>query len=330
MKDLHPSLLAAALSLAGPAPDASWGAWRAWRDQADIQALSWPEIQFLPLLHGPRLHAWLANDEAAGVLRGIVRRAWAEAQVRLALAQDLSEMLARAGCGPVTMTGSAGLHLRNRPRNAIRPISGIELLISRDSLHDAAELAMGQGWQLYGEMPAGEALDWCRQISLHRDGASLLLQWRVLNVPPDLARGCEAEFLRSVETIEVQGCAWRILDATHALLEALAKTAAPNEADTIPWQADCALLLHEGIDWERCRLLAQTYHPSAFDRLANLRELGLAVPALLPALAPGLGQDMARETVSRAPMRHYAAGLRRWVRRARKGARRLLPAGERV
>jgi len=318
MKPLHPLLLAAALR---ESDIEAYAAWKQWRDQVDIQNLSWSEIQFLPVLNGSRLNAWLASDEAAGLLKGIVRRAWTEAQVRVALARKIATQLDHAACGPVVILGSAGLHLRSSSRtsvDAIRPVSLVELMISRGALERSLFALQAHGWQLYGEVPSGEGLDWCTHIPLHRNGAHLHLCWRAIDLPADLTDACEEEFLAAFQP-GADGGSYGVLQATYAFLTAITRSA-PNEVDPLPWQMDCALLLQEEIDWIVWSRIAAAYSRPAFERLSELYSLGLAVPLLSPPrpTGPTLWQCVI--------IIHHAvrSACHRWLQRARYRARRLL------
>ena len=96
-------LLRAALSEDDAEAHAAWRSWRGSGDVQQLSYLSWPALQLIPLLNGPRFHEWLAGDPDAGILQGIVRRAWTEAQVRLALAQEAAAQLEQAGCHAVVL-----------------------------------------------------------------------------------------------------------------------------------------------------------------------------------------------------------------------------------
>lgn len=253
-------------------------AWKAWRSSVDIQHLTWSEIQILPLLSGPRLEFWLADDPAAGVLLGIVRRAWSEAQVRLGSARDVVRCLDQAGCGPVTLTGAVGTHLRNVQNTAIRPILELRMLISRRQLVQARCALEAEGWQLVGEVISGPWLDKRTHVVYSRNGARLCLYWRMLQVDIRRAAACEREFLAQHLSVEAIGSSFRILTAEHALLEALG--AREETVDALAWQAEASLICRGGIDWRRWTLLAARYQPDVFERIPEMRALGIDVPEL--------------------------------------------------
>jgi hypothetical protein len=252
--------------------------WQAWRDSVDIEHLTWPELQILPILNGPRMEEWLADDPAGGVLKGIVRRAWSEAQVRLGLAREAANCLKQAGCGSVTMIGAVGANLRSLGSTAIRPILELRMLVSRHDLALAGAALEAEGWQPRDRIPTGDWLDRMTYVLYNRNGTRLYLHWRVLQVDARRVAACEREFLSEQQVVEAIGTEFRILSRGQALLEAL--TERTDTMDALAWQADAALLCREPIDWARWSTLATRYQPRAFERLPELRAMGLDVPEL--------------------------------------------------
>ena len=73
----------------------------------------------------------------------------------------------------------------------------------------------------------------------------------------------------------------------------------------IPWQVDASLVALTAHQWEHFRELAACYAPAAFDRLAELRQAGMPVPAMrLPSRwasrVEALAHGVARSLVTRA------------------------------
>jgi hypothetical protein len=274
-----PLLLRAALS---EDESEAHAAWRSWRGSGDVQHISWPALQLIPLLNGPRFHDWLAGDPDAGILQGIVRRAWTEAQVRLALAHEAAAQLERTGCDPVVLIGPAAVYLRtlcNR-RAGVRPISEIRLLIGRPALPAAANALQAAGWKLQGELPAPKALDWSMFTSFSQNGVALYLHWRALPVSGAEAPRCEREFLAHHEVLEARAMSFRVLACGHALLAALAGRTASGDADVVPWQVDAALIPRDEIVWNDWSRLASAFGGEAIGKLAELRALGVSLPKI--------------------------------------------------
>lgn len=268
-------------------------AWKAWRASVDIEHLTWPEMQVLPLLNGPRFEEWLAGDPAAGILKGIVRRAWSEAQFRLGTAREVVACLTSVGCDPVTVTGALGAYLRTlksgSESTAIRPVLELRVLVPRLHLPLAGAALEAEGWRPRDKLPTHDWLDRMSFVLYNRNGTRLYLHWRLLNVEARHA-ACEREFLSDHRTVDAIGTAFRILSPCDALLETLAER--PETVDALAWQADAALVLRNGepIDWRRWSALAVRYQPGVFDRLPEIRALGLAIPQLSPPRVQNLGQ----------------------------------------
>jgi hypothetical protein len=275
-----PADAAPLLAALNPDRTLATAAWQVWRRSVDIQHLTWPEMQILPLLNGPRLDEWLADDPAAGIIKGIVRRAWSEAQVRLGMARDVIACLRLAACTPVTLIGAAGAYLRCLDTSAIRPILELRILIPRWHLPLAAAVLEAEGWQPRDSHPEGEWLERRSHILYDRNGSRLYLHWRVLEVQPRRAAACEREFLILHNDIEAIGTLFRTLTPADALLEALCGHS--ESVDVLAWQAEAALILNSnapgGIDWPRFRRIAACLRPGILDRLAELRALGCEIP----------------------------------------------------
>lgn len=310
MSDESISLLLRAISNSDSQATA---AWRQWRDSVDIQHLTWTEMQMLAILNGPRFDAWLTNDAESGILRGILRRAWSEAQIRLALAREVAEALALAGCESVTHIGAVGAYLRNFDSPSIRPILEIRLLIPRGELAIAAKALRAQGWQSDFEVPTGEDLDWNTSMYFSRNGAGLFLHWGVLRVRADRAIACEEEFLSEYRIVEAIGTRFQLLTPEHALLEALSEK--DTSVDVVPWQADAALLLRGPIDWDRWAALAAAFQRTAFERIPELQAMGFAIPELrIPPIevAPVVPTELSLLVRAVRAGKHSA---HRWARR---------------
>jgi hypothetical protein len=270
------SLLIRAIAM--PEPEAC-AAWRKWRAAVDIDQLRGEELQVIPAL-GERLTGWLRDDPAAARFRGIVRRAWTETQLRLGTLRSITAGLEEAGCGPVLVTGSPAICLLNRLPDSIRPIADIRITVSRGSIPVAAEVIQAAGWRLSGELPAAKSLDWVDVLFFSRPDVNLMLQWRVLPAPPEKAAVVEAEFLAHSQRIDSGGVLLRTPGPEHALLAALCGRH-DFDGDEVPWQVDAALLPLDGIVWQRWSELAEMLAPEAFDRLEQMRQLGLAAPRMV-------------------------------------------------
>ena len=251
--------------------DTAAAAWRQWRREVDVQKLSWSALHLLPILGHDQLQPWLASDPDAGILMGIVRRGWTEAQLRRQVLQESTGRLAAGGVRPVTVVGPSAVFLRNQRPGSVRPLTQIHLAVPRHQQAAARRLLQNSGWLLEGTAPEPKALDWVSHTNFLRNGIPLKLLWRHLPVAPWRARRCEADMFASAEPV---------MPAEHLMLSILAPTTAGDSL--IPWQVDASLVSLTTHQWESFRELAACYAAAAFDRLAELRQAGMPVPAMRP------------------------------------------------
>ena len=249
--------------------DAAAAAWRQWRREDDVQKLSWSAIHLLPVLGHDQLQPWLADDPDAGILMGIVRRGWAEAQLRRQVLQECTAKLEAGGVGPVMVAGPSAVFLQNQRPGSVRPLTAIHLAVPRHQQAAARQLLQNSGWLLEGIAPEPKALDWVSHTNFLRNGIPLKLLWRHLPVAPWRARRCEADLFANAEPV---------MPAEHLMLSLLTPITAGNLL--IPWQVDASLVALTAHQWESFRELAACYAPAAFERLADLRQAGMPVPAM--------------------------------------------------
>lgn len=269
------SLLIHALSL--PEPRA-YKAWQNWRASVNIDALEPEDFHVIPVLGG-RLSNWLNDDPAAGVFRGILRRAWTENQIRLRSARSVASLLEQGGCGPVFAAASLASCLLNQLPNSIRPLSDVRLAVCRQVLPQAWQILQKAGWKLTGEFPDAAGLDWCTAVHFSQGGLGLLLHWRFLPAPPHLAIAAEEEFFACSQSVDCLGFSLQVPGPEHALLTALCARH-DSDADPVPWQVDAALVPLNRINWKIWTSLADRFAPEAFDRLKQMRAIGLIAPRI--------------------------------------------------
>lgn len=246
-------------------------AWRQWRREVDVQKLSWSALHLLPVLGHDQLQPWLVGDPDAGILMGIVRRGWTEAQMRRQVLQECTASLEAGGVGPVMVAGPSAVFLRNQRPGSVRPLTAIHLALPRHQQAAARHLLQNSGWLLEGTALEPKALDWVSHTSFLRNGIPLKLLWRHLPVAPWRAHCCEAALFANAEPV---------MPAEHLMLSLLAPG---NAGDTlIPWLVDASLVSLTTHQWESFRELAACYAPAVFDRLAELRQAGTPVPAMRP------------------------------------------------
>jgi len=258
-------------AILAPSADAAAAAWRQWRREVDVQKLSWSTLHLLPVLGHDQLQPWLVGDPDAGILMGIVRRGWTEAQMRGQVLQECTGMLEAGGVGPVMVAGPSAVFLCNHRLGSVRPLTAIHLAVPRHQLAAAGQILQASGWVLEGTAPESKALDWVRHTTFLRNGIPLKILWRHLPVAPWRARRCEANLFANAE---------RVMPAEHLMLSLLAPVHTGDSL--IPWQIDASLIRLTAHQWEHFRELATCYAPTVFDRLAELRHAGMPVPVMRP------------------------------------------------
>ena len=258
-------------AILAPSAAAAAAAWRQWRREVDVQKLSWSALHLLPVLGHDQLQPWLAGDPDAGILMGIVRRGWTEAQLRRQILLECTGVLEAGGVGPVMVAGPSAAFLRNQRPGSVRALTAIHLAVPRHQQAAARQLLQNSGWLLEGVAPEPKALDWVSHTNFLRTGIPLKLLWRHLPVAPWRARRCEADLFGNAELV---------MPAEHLMLSILSPTTAGDPL--IPWQVDASLVPLTAHQWEHFRELAACYAPAAFDRLEELRKAGLPVPTMRP------------------------------------------------
>jgi hypothetical protein len=256
-------------AILAPSAAAAAVAWRQWRREVDVQKLSWSALHLLPVLGQQQLQPWLASDPDAGILMGIVRRGWTEAQLRRQVLQECTGLLEAGSVGPVMVAGPSAVFLRNQRPGSVRPLTAIHLAVPRHQQAAARQLLQNSGWLLEGTTPEPKALDWVSQTTFLRNGIPLKLLWRHLPVAPWRARRCEADLFANAEPV---------MPAEHLMLSILAPITTGDPL--IPWLVDASLAPLTPHQWESFQELAACYAPAAFDRLVELRKAGSPVPAM--------------------------------------------------
>ena len=270
-------------AIMAPSADTAAAKWQRWRREVDVQKLSWSALHLLPVLGQQQLQPWLVGDPDAGILMGIVRRAWTEAQMRRQVLKDCTGLLEASGVGPVMVAGPSAVFLRNQRPGSVRPLTAIHLAVPRNQQAAASQLLQASGWLLEGAAPETKALGWVSHTNFLRNGIPLKLLWRHLPVAPWRARRCEADLFANAELV---------MPAEHLMLSLLGTETAGDSL--IPWQADVSLVPLTAQQWESFRELATCYAPAAFDRLAELRRAGVLVPAMrLPSRWAGRVESLA-------------------------------------
>jgi len=262
-------------------------AWRQWRAGLELDAMTYECQQTLPAL-AACLPQWLAGDDAAARIQGIVKMAWSRNQVRLHIAAELRNRLFQAGITPVIATGPLAWALITREEGAIRTIPDINLLIRRKHVFNAVSALQRDGWAITSPEPNQDTLIWSSNLGFTKGDSTLHLQWRLISGTVAEAEKFESAMLALPRTQAWKGHELQVLSPEAELLHRL--TDRPNW-DPVPWQADVLMMPLAEVHWNRFRTLATTFAASfkpvdVLERLMALkREWQLPIPEIAPMRA---------------------------------------------
>jgi hypothetical protein len=284
-------------------------AWLLWRAGLDLDALSYECQQTLPAL-GACLHRWLAGDDCAARIQGIVKMAWSRNQVRLHKAAELHETLLGASVAPVAIIGPLAWALLVREEGSIRTIPDLKLLIPRDRVLKAVPALENQGWELHSPSPDSNTLDWSSNLAFIKDEITFHLHWRLFPTSAVKAIEFENVLMEKLRPVVWNGHEFRALSLEAELLHRL--TDRPPW-DPVPWQADVFMMPFVGVDWNRLRKLADRFASffEPVDPIGRLMELRRDWQLPIPEMALPRGRALPKV---RAPSRLKLAKLRAWGR----------------
>jgi hypothetical protein len=263
---------------------AAAAAWRRWRGELDIDAMSYGCLQLLPVV-AASLPRWLAGDASAARFQGIVKMVWSRNQVRLHKAAELHGALLRASVAPVLLIGPIAWSLLTREEGAIRSIPNITLMIPRRHVADAISALGRDGWELCSELPGSEALDWSCHVPMTKGDETLHLHWRLFRASEREMIGCEWAFLERHRTMVWNRYEFQVPSAETDLMHRLTDRPA---WDPVPWQADVLMTSFASVDWPRFRKLVVRFSPllEPVDVLRRLMELRRDWRLPIPEIAP--------------------------------------------
>lgn len=266
--------------------------WRRWRRSTDIDCIEWRHALMVPMVREGLLQRLVDGDPDAPRLTGLVRRAWTYGTTRASTARELVARLADAGIGPVIIGGSLAAFLHRGATGPIRPVTDIVLLMPRHHVDRAIAALREMGWVPEGAAPKRKAYGWtaCATMRLGKD--TLRVGWRHVGTPPWRSRAAErALFAQPCEILPIEALLLSRLSAGGAW------------PDSLPWQADVALLAARSPDWDSLYRDAARFAP---DALGRLRELSGAVPGVVRGI-PSAG---ALPLIERALWRSARAAIR--------------------
>jgi len=246
-------------------------AWRTWRSGIDIESIQWRHALMVPMVREGLLQRLIAGDEAAPILYGLVRRAWTQGTMRATIARELADSLVAAGIGPVMIGGAVAAFLQRDASGPIRPVTDIVLLLPRERVQDALRRLHELKWEASGTPLRPAAYSWTTIVTLHKGKEILRIGWRHVGTPPWRAIAAERELFATPR---------EVLPIESLILSRLSEHGA--WPDTLPWQADVALLASRPVSWDVTFREAGVWAPNVLRRLRDLRGAVAALPREIP------------------------------------------------
>jgi len=248
--------------------------WAAWRAKVEFDKVPYASQQFFPAF-GPPFLEWIDKDPAGPIFKGIVRQFWSQNQLRLSATVELMTLFEAADI-QASIAGPVAWALRT-PGPAIRPIPYLTFLVPRGQIQTAWNLLLDAGWSPACDLPDDAWWDWRGHVSARQGNLHLNLHWRLISVPPEDARECEAAFLAGIKEIEWNQHTLATTSPEVTLLHILCL----ERKDDLPWQADVALIHLTAIDWAAFLDLAKRFAPHVIERLRESRSFArLEIPEL--------------------------------------------------
>jgi hypothetical protein len=281
------------MALAAP-PEVAAAAYRAWRAESDIEALSEPEFRLLPAIADA-----VARLEPEAPIRarllGLQKYCWSHNIHILRTALPVVEGLARAGIPAVALKGG-GVIARSPGAIRRRPVRDLDLLVRTADVPGAVAVLLAEGFRpVTGRIPGrsrAKAFDKPAPANPHApERIEIDLHHRALHVARDspldddlVARSLPAELL---------GRPVRVLAPVDEALVAIGQAVQWDVNPSHPWIGDAlAALRSPGFDaaefWARAR--ARRFDSHAGEVLAWLdRRFGLPPDLLRARLAAPRG-----------------------------------------
>lgn len=267
-------------------PDSAELYWRRWRRETNLDRMSEDCVRLLPMVVARR-PSWISDDPAGNMMRGLAKRAWTQNQVRLRSAAFVVDALRQAGIQEPAISGPGAWALLHQQERSFRPLSFLELLVSRQQVIPAADTLAKLGWTLApGQiLPQPEVFDWTDAVWFRNPaGDGLKLAWRILPAPPE--RTPEWENIGPFETIHFQGAVLSMPSREVMLACALAGNRA---GDLLDWRCDVAVLLAAtSLDWTRVSKWIQFSLMARVRLIQFVRQSGAVVPPALLRRPPRL------------------------------------------
>ncbi len=243
-----------------PLPSA-WEAWQKWREQVDLETeyIDLGSFRILPLVYH-NLKNNLTNDPYLGILQGLQRRTWYINEMQFRNCQKVLDALQKAGIETMVLKGIP-LALNYYPHSGLRPMGDFDILVHKNTIHQAIKIVADKGWRPLDLTPAHFSKAYLSMWHAHPfengQDSHLDLHWHLLF--DCLAEDVDQIFWDGSVCTEVKGTKTRSLNPTDLLLHSLVHSVEWAPIPPMRWVADVYYILAIAgaqIDW--ARLVAQT------------------------------------------------------------------------
>jgi len=239
-------LLRANLAAGEPAA----AAWRAWRDAADFDRVTWAEMRLLAPL-APRIAAFDPDTPLLPRINGLAKNLWTRTHLALREAASAFARLDADGVPFIVFKG--GAQYAEELAAATRRIMGdVDILVPPERAVAALDALQAEGW----EASNGESFELLRSLAGTRLSGNFRkgLQGEIdLHISPfhfsRIDPALDREFWSRSRTARLALKAVRVPDPTDSLLLLLAHSATSESGD---WAMDIATrIARQQIDWQR-------------------------------------------------------------------------------
>ncbi len=256
-------------------------AFRAWREQVDLQTLDDASIRMLP-----HLQRYLADDALATQIRRVLRMTWLQTNLMIAAAARVAASLNDVGV-PTMITKGAAVLSHSGWDVARRPMNDIDLAVPFEHLSAAVLAVRSCGFDSpLADMLISDPDAITRTVHavgfVDRNGAQIDLHWSLLK--DSVRPGADKAFWANSGTAMLRDQPVRVTSREDTLLNVIANGWIPSEASSLQWATDAVSLVGSGdIDWDRVESQARSHRLSDLvaDALDVLEEFGPS-PGAIP------------------------------------------------
>lgn len=237
---------------------AARAAFSAWRESVDFSAyIPYAVFRILPLVFH-RLNALGVRDPyIMPRLRGVYRKAWAEAQTAMAALAPMVLSLEQAGIRTMLIKGAA-LRAEYYRNDAVRPMSDLDIVVEPHQARPAINALEALGWTRVGTARDEDLANRHSMQFFNKDGREIDLHWHLLREACSVA--ASEIFWSKARPLTWGGVGTLQLAPEDMLFHTVIHGVRANRMPPLRWIADAATIVQAtgaALDWSRVMHLAQ-------------------------------------------------------------------------